>query len=257
MIAIVICLTALAASALTFFSGFGLGTLLLPAFTLFYPIETAVAATAVVHLLNSLFKLLLVGRHADARTVWRFGVPAIFSALLGAWFLGRLADTQPLVTYALGSVEASILPAKLVVGLVLLGMTLLELTPRWANAALPPRYLPLGGLLSGFLGGLSGMQGALRTAFLIRLGLSKEAFIGTGVVVATMVDLSRLGVYATDLVRHRDLLDVALLVAAVASAFLGAMLGHRFLPKVTRRAVQRLVGTMLVVVALGFITGTL
>ena len=55
---LVICAVALLASTLTFYSGFGLGTLLLPAFALFVPVEQAVALTAVVHLLNSLFKLL-------------------------------------------------------------------------------------------------------------------------------------------------------------------------------------------------------
>ena len=56
---LIICTVALLASALTFFSGFDLGTLLLPAFALFFPIEQAVALTAVVHFLNSLFKLAL------------------------------------------------------------------------------------------------------------------------------------------------------------------------------------------------------
>jgi hypothetical protein len=46
---------------LTFFSGFGLGSLLLPAFAVFFPIEVAVAATGVVHLANNLFKLALMG----------------------------------------------------------------------------------------------------------------------------------------------------------------------------------------------------
>ena len=41
-----ICTVALLASALTFFSGFGLGTLLLPAFALFFPVEQAVALSA-------------------------------------------------------------------------------------------------------------------------------------------------------------------------------------------------------------------
>ena len=89
MTAIAVCLIAFGASALTFFSGFGLGTLLLPAFAFFYPIEIAVASTAVVHFLNGLFKLLLVGRHADRRTVLRFGIPAIPAAFLGAWLLLR------------------------------------------------------------------------------------------------------------------------------------------------------------------------
>ena len=68
---LIVCTVALVASALTFFSGFGLGTLLLPTFALFFPIDHAVALTAVVHFLNSLFKLALAGRHADRRVVLR------------------------------------------------------------------------------------------------------------------------------------------------------------------------------------------
>ena len=39
---LVICIVAFMASGLTFFSGFGLGTLLLPAFALFFPLEQAI-----------------------------------------------------------------------------------------------------------------------------------------------------------------------------------------------------------------------
>ena len=62
---IIISLTALIVSSLTLFSGFGLGTVLMPAFALFFPIPVAIAATAVVHLANNIFKVILVGRHAD------------------------------------------------------------------------------------------------------------------------------------------------------------------------------------------------
>ena len=53
---LIICTVALLVSALTLFSGFGLGTLLMPAFALFFPIEVAVAATAIVHLANNIFR---------------------------------------------------------------------------------------------------------------------------------------------------------------------------------------------------------
>ena len=253
----IVCCVAFAASGLTFFSGFGLGTLLLPAFALFYPIEVAVASTAVVHFLNGLFKLLLIGRHADRGTVLRFGLPAIVAAFFGAWVLVRLAATEPIATYSLLGIEASILPAKLAVGLLLLAITSLEMTPRFESMALPVRYVPLGGLLSGFFGGISGMQGALRSAFLIRLGLSKQAFIGTGVVVATLVDTSRLGVYSRSLLTHRTELDYGVLSAAVLSAFAGAMLGNRFLQKITLRTLQRIVGGMLALLATALIVGVL
>ena len=53
-----------AVAALTLLAGFGLGTLLLPAFAIFFPAEIAVAMVAVVHALNNLFKLALLGRRA-------------------------------------------------------------------------------------------------------------------------------------------------------------------------------------------------
>ena len=71
---VIIGLVAFIASGLTLYSGFGLGTVLLPAFALFFPAPAAVAATGVVHLLNNLFKGGLVGRQAHAPTLLRFGL---------------------------------------------------------------------------------------------------------------------------------------------------------------------------------------
>lgn len=257
MTALLVCVVAFAASALTFFSGFGLGTLLLPAFALFYPIEVAVASTAVVHFLNGLFKLTLVGKHAHRATVLRFGLPAIVAAFVGAWFLVRLAQTVPIATYSLGWIDGEVQPAKLVVGILLIAITALELAPGFESLAVPTKYVPLGGVLSGFFGGLSGMQGALRSAFLVRLGLSKEAFIATGVAVAVLIDISRLGVYGGSLVAQRAELDYWMLSAAVAAAFLGAYLGNRMLNKLTMRGIQRLVAVMLAIVGVGLAAGVL
>ncbi len=78
---------AVLASALTLFSGFGLGTLLMPVFALFFPVELAVAMTALVHFLNNLFKLALLGRQADRGVVLRFGAPTIVASFLGAGLL--------------------------------------------------------------------------------------------------------------------------------------------------------------------------
>jgi len=247
----------LLASALTFFSGFGLGTLLLPAFALFFPIEQAIALTAVVHFLNGLFKLALVGRHADRGVVLRFGLPAIAASLLGAGVLVWLAGVAPVFSYpALGRL-VSVTPVKLVIGLLLLLFASLELLPRFRTLSFGPQYMPFGGVISGFFGGLSGMQGALRSAFLSRAGLTKEAFIGTGVVVACLIDISRLGIYSSALVKQGALLNQGLLAAAVLSAFVGATLGNHYLKKLTMPGIQRMVAVMLFAVALGLISGVL
>lgn len=248
---------ALLASGLTFFSGFGLGTLLLPAFAVFFPIEQAVAMTAIVHFLNNLFKLTLVGRHASKEIVLRFGIPALVASLAGAALLVGLSRFEPVYSYTLGNREFRVVPVKLVVGVLLLTFALIEVVPRLRDMSFPPRYIPLGGLLSGFFGGLAGMQGALRSAFLIRAGLTKETFIATGVVIACLIDVSRLGVYATSVVNTRASLNLPLLGTAILAAFLGAWLGNRYLKKVTMRGIQRMVAILLVLVATGLLLGWL
>ncbi len=254
---LVICTVALLASALTFFSGFGLGTLLLPAFALFFPIEQAIALTAVVHFLNGLFKLALVGRHADRGVVLRFGLPAIAASFLGAWVLVWLAGVAPVFSYSAFGRLISVTPVKLVIGLLLLLFASLELLPRFRTLSFGAQYMPLGGVLSGFFGGLSGMQGALRSAFLSRAGLTKEAFIGTGVLVACLIDFARLGIYSSPLAKEGPHLNYSLLAAAVLSAFVGATLGNNYLKKLTMPGIQHIVAIMLFVVALGLITGVL
>ena len=87
---LLVALVAAFASALTLYSGFGLGTLLLPAFALFFPAPIAVAATGIVHLLNNLFKGTLLWQRADWPTVLRFGIPAVPAAIGGAWILAQL-----------------------------------------------------------------------------------------------------------------------------------------------------------------------
>src|SRR5688572_8075605 len=125
---LVICTVAFAASALTFFSGFGLGTLLLPAFALFFAIELAVALTAVVHFLNGAYKLILVWRHINWPVLVRFGVPAIGGALLGSWLLVSMTDGGALLRYSLLGREVEITAVKLTVGVLLLLFACAELS---------------------------------------------------------------------------------------------------------------------------------
>ena len=122
----IICATALLASGLTLFSGFGLGTLLMPAFAVFFPIEVAVAATAVVHGANNIFKMIMVGRHADYGLVLRFGIPAMIAALAGAAVLSHVAGFGPLASYTIASKNAVITPIKLIMGLIIFIFSLFD-----------------------------------------------------------------------------------------------------------------------------------
>ncbi|HQH28041.1 MAG TPA: sulfite exporter TauE/SafE family protein, partial [Oligoflexia bacterium] len=191
----VIGIVSLLAAGLTLFSGFGLGTILMPVFSLFFPVPLAVAATAVVHFANNIFKFGLMSKQADWRVVARFGLPAAVFAMAGAGLL-NLFDRMPLLTtYELSGRNFEITAVNGAVGIIIMAFALLETWPRFQGLAFAPRWLPLGGALSGFFGGLSGNQGALRSAFLLKAGLSKEGFVATGIVSAVIVDAARLVVY--------------------------------------------------------------
>jgi uncharacterized membrane protein YfcA len=251
----IICLVALLGSGLTLFSGFGLGTLLVPVFGLFFPIELAIMLTAIVHFLNNIFKLILLGRSANMGVVLRFGIPAILFAFLGAYVLSELTDMKPLFNYQMGKHNFEIMPVKLIIGIVLLFFSLFEVIPSLTQLQFDKRYLPIGGVLSGFFGGLSGNQGALRAAFLIRAQLSPQSFIATGVVIACLIDISRLTIYSKQIINNHNQFDYTLLVMATLSAFIGAYFGNKLVKKVTISILQNIVTAMLVLFAVLLILG--
>lgn len=254
---IVVSVAALVASALTLFSGFGLGTLLMPVVALFFPVEVAIAITAMVHLANNIFKVGLLGKQANGSVLVRFGVPAVAAAFLGALLLTWLSDVPPLYEYAALGTVLQVYPLKLVVGLLIMAFVFLDLSPRFSAIALDRKYLPLGGALSGFFGGLSGHQGAFRSMFLLKAGLNKEEFVATGVMLAVMVDISRMAIYGWDISAQHRIVEWPLVATASLAAFSGAYVGSRILKKVTIRSIQLIVSVLLAVVSLGLMSGVL
>lgn len=252
---IIICIAAFLTSILTFFSGFGLGTILMPVFALFFPVEVAIALTGVVHFANNLFKMALVGKHTNKQVLLHFGIPAIFASFAGAWLLMQISGFQPLFSYHLGDKQFDVTPVKLVIAVLLLFFSLFEVIPRFQNIQFGKNKLILGGILSGFFGGLAGIQGALRSAFLIKAGLSKEAYIATGVVIASLVDITRLSVYAERFTTAGLHENIGLIFSAVASAILGAITGKKLLKKITLQLVQVFVAVMLIFISLALGAG--
>lgn len=253
----VVLMAALVAAGLTLFSGFGLGTLLMPAFAFFFPLETAIAATAIVHLANNVFKIVLVGKHTDKGVLLRFAAPAAAAAIPGALLLGAASMIPALAQYEVRlagvTIDAEVSVLKVVLAGVIAGFAVLELHPKFEGLNFAPRWLPLGGVVSGFFGGLSGHQGALRMAFLTRTGLSKEQLIATGVASAVLVDVIRLVVYGAERVtlppEGAGRIPTGLVALACVAAFAGSYGASLLIPKVTLRGVRVCVGVMLLVVA--------
>jgi hypothetical protein len=141
-----------------------------------------------------------------------------------------------------------------------------DLDPRFDRWQVSQKYLPVGGLLSGFFGGVSGHQGAFRAVFLSKAGLDKEQFIGTSNAIALIVDLSRLSVYffAVGMLVNEENKFIAalsdgkmLLLVGILFAFLGTFLGKKLIKKTTIKGIQRTVGILLLLLGLTMMSGIL
>lgn len=246
---IIISITAFLVAILTFFSGFGLGTILTPIFMIFFPVDLAIGLTGIVHFFNNIFKLILVGKNADKTVLLQFGVPAVLAAILGSWLLLNISDLEPLFSYEMFGKTFEVFPVKFIISILLIIFASIDLIPYFNKLQFGKEKLPIGGVLSGFFGGLSGNQGALRSAFLIKAGLTKEAFVGTAVVVSTFVDFTRLSIYATRFSKAGLIDNLTLVICATLSAIIGAYIGNKLLKKVTLHFLQIAIAIMLIFIS--------
>lgn len=247
---LLISFVALAASLLTFFSGFGLGTILTPFLAIFFPIEIAIALTGIVHLLNNFFKLILIGKNINWKVGLKFGITAIVGAYIGAELLTHFNEEIILYSYTIGGKQFSITLIKVIISILIIVFSLFEILPSLKNIQFSENKSYIGGIVIGFFGGLSGNQGALRSAFLIRYKLTKESFIATGVLIACFVDITRLSVYFERISNINIQENLPLLISAISSAFIGAYFGSKLLKKVTLDFVQKIVTVMILLLAL-------
>ena len=135
--------------------------------------------------------------------------------------------------------------------------SLFEVIPVLKNLSFKSNKLIAGGLISGFFGGLSGHQGALRSAFLVRFNLQKEIFVATGTAIACLVDVARMSVYAFTLDFTNVLTHSSILLISVAFAIVGAFIGNKLLKKTTIDFLKWVVTLFMMIIGILMILGIL
>jgi len=235
---------------LTFLSGFGLGTLLTPVLMIFFPTGIAVIMTGIIHFSNNIFKLILTGGHADKSVIIRFGIPAVIAAFIGAMLLVRIPDQSIIYEYTINSHKFEISTMNLILATFMLIFALFDILPSLKRLQFEEKHMITGGILSGFFGGFSGHQGALRSAFLIKSNLGKEVFIGTSVVLSTMVDFTRIGLYATKFNDPVIKDNIKIIGICILAGVAGSFIGNKLLKKITINSLQIYVGYFLVIISL-------
>ena len=168
----------------------------------------------------------------DFSAVKRYGWALIIGAIIGA-VLHSYIPSDPLL---------------LVVGIALIILPILSVTEKWTNIRLPDTEDRIGGFGSGFFGGLTGHQGALRAMFLQKRLPDKVAYAATASVLALAVDLTRIPIYI--MFEGNAILDEFILIPClVVSAILGVNLGKRWLTKWQQSRIRT--GILIAIVASG------
>lgn len=209
-------------------AGFGAATILTPVAVLFMDVKTAIAIVACFHLFGNASRLVLFRRHLHVRTWGQFGLIGVAFSVLGAGMTAQLPSA--VVQLLLG-------------GFLLLYIGATVAVP--AGVALPPTRWTLmgGGMASGFVAGLIGTGGAIRSACLLAFGLPREAYLATSAAIALVVDATRLPVYLTSGFMTGDLMPVVASLIGVAVA--GAWVGRRLIQRVSVEVFRRFVLAML------------
>lgn len=220
----VLVLVTLATSVVTLFTGFGVGTVMAPVMALYFDVKVAVFLAAIVHFFNNASRLYLYRDYVDRGVIRRFGVISIVGAFLGS--------------YAQVFIDSARLKAGF--GFFLVAYGLSQFAPAGAGFRIPRKLDPLGGFLSGLLGGLIGNQGAIRSLYLLNYRLEKKEFIASAALIAIVIDCTRIPVYVYSMHEHL-VTNGGLILAVVASSVAGTVLASRVLPQVSGELFKRIV----------------
>ena len=223
-IMILVTASAFFAAALTVPAGFGLSTILTPIVLLVLPPHEAVAVVALVHAAHNGAKTISMWESIEFSALKRYGVWLIVGSVIGASLQG-LVPQKPMLG---------------LMGAFLVCLPILALSESWTGYRIPEANDRLGGFGSGFMGGLSGHQGAIRAMFLSRRLPNKLNYAATASILALCVDLTRIPVY---LLYRPDAItgELAISLALVISAVSGVRLGKIWLKSLESDLIQKFV----------------
>lgn len=230
---LLVSLGAFLAAALTVPAGFGLSTILTPLVLFLLPVHEAVAVVAIVHCAHNAGKYIALKDAVDFNAFRRYGIWLVGGSVIGALLQNQVPND----------------PLLLLVGIFLVVLPVLTISEKWTGYRIPEANDRLGGFGSGFMGGLSGHQGALRAMFLTTRLPDKMAYAATASVLALCVDLSRIPVYfffRTEEISN----EIPLIVILVISALLGVRVGKKWLQSLKSSQIHNMV--MLGIICSGF-----
>lgn len=226
----IVVIAAIIAGAIATVAGFGIGSLLTPIFAVRVGTQLAVAAVSIPHFFATALRFWRLRSHVDRRVLISFGIPSAAGGLSGA-LLHSYAGNKAL---------------SVVFGVILVFVGISELTGLSRQMRFNGAAAWIAGALSGFLGGLVGNQGGIRSGALLGFDINKSAFVATATAVGLIVDAARMPAYfAAQLDDLRMIWQ--LITLATVGVLLGTLAGETVLRRVPEKQFKRLVALLLMV----------
>lgn len=217
-------------------SGFGASTILVPVMALFFPLPIALLFVGIIHWFNDIWKMAFFKRGLRWRILLGFGATGIAASYFGA----------SLSFHAPEKILLRILGAFL-----LLYVLFIIKNPEWKLREKNTTSL-WGGLLYGFIAGIFGAGGAIRSAFLAAYNLPKEIYIFASGAIGILIDTTRVGAYILGGTR----LDQSLLwgmVIFIPASFLGAFIAKKTVDRISQKYFRLVIAIFLALISLKFL----
>ena len=230
-------LAAFVAGGIASIAGFGIGSVLTPALSLWIDAKLAVAAISIPHFIGTALRFWLLKGRVDRRVLWHFGIPSAAGGIAGA-LLHSVATSPALL---------------LLLAALLLFVAAGELSGFSRRLVFRGPAAWIAGALSGALGGLVGNQGGLRAGGLLGFRMDRDTFVATATAIGLFVDAARMPVYLA--VYSRELMTVVMpITVATVGVVAGTMVGGRILRRIPESSFRRVVAVLLAVLGIWLLT---
>ncbi len=216
-------------------TGFGTSTLMLPVILMFHSLSDALIFVTIIHWFNAMWRLLYFRSGFDLKLVLTFGLSGIITAIIGAKIV-FLVDENILTK---------------LIAVFLLGYSIFLLKNPSFEISFNKRTGIIGGALSGFIAGIFGMGGAIRSAFLAAFNLPKEIYLANSALLLAIIDTSRLLTYFYERQGVGDLLGMGYtnLTICILFSFIGVSLGKKIVDKIPQEKFRIIIAVFLMIIA--------
>ncbi len=214
--------------------GFGSSVFFVPIGNFYFDFYSVLGLTAIFHLSSNLSKIFLFKKGLDKKLLLYIGIPSVIFVIIGG-ILSKYINSIYL---------------EVILGLFLVGFSLLFLIKR--NIVISPnqKNAITGGTLSGLSAGLLGTGGAIRGLTMAAFNLEKSVFIATSAFIDFMIDFSRTFVYFNNGYIHKH--DLKYVPFLLIIGLLGSYIGKKILVFIPQSKFRRL--SLFLILFIGIVT---